>query len=123
MPRSILIADDAVFMRRLLRDVLRPEGYVVHEAVSGSDALESYERVRPDLVMLDLALPDVSGLEVLRRLRERDPDVRIVVVSAVSAEHGAPEALGAGAAGYLEKPFQPAQLVDAVRAALRPGSG
>lgn len=121
MPRSILIADDAVFMRRLLRDLLRPEGYLVQEAVSGRDALEVYDRLRPDLVMLDLALPDMDGLDVLRGLRERYPDACVVVVSAVAAERGAPEALEAGAAGYLEKPFQPAQLIDAVRTALRPG--
>lgn len=120
MPRSILVADDAVFMRRLLRGVLRPAGYVVHEAVGGRDALAAYERLRPDLVVLDLALPDMSGLEVLAALREQDPCARVVVVSAVAAQEGAPEAVRAGATAYLEKPFQPAQLLNKVRSSLSP---
>jgi two-component system chemotaxis response regulator CheY len=120
MPRSILIADDTLFMRRLLRDVLRPEGYVVREAMNGRDTLEFYDQFRPDLVMLDLALPDMDGMAVLKALLARDPGARVLVVSAMAADVAAPSALREGAVGYLEKPFQPAQLVDAVRCALSP---
>lgn len=120
MPRSILIADDAVFMRRLIRGVLRPEGFVVHEAVSGSDTLNASEQLRPDLVILDLALPDMSGFEVLSRLRAQQPGSRVLLLSATVAESDAAQALIAGATGYLAKPFQPSQLLDAVRSSLGP---
>ena len=120
MSRTVLIADDAVFMRRLIRDVLRPEGFIVYEAVSGTDALGVVDEVRPDLVILDLALPDMSGFEVLSRLKVRQPESRVLLVSATIAESDAAQALIAGATGYLAKPFRPAQLLDAVRSSLGP---
>jgi CheY-like chemotaxis protein len=120
MSRTVLIADDAVFMRRLIRDVLRPEGFIVYEAVSGTDALGVVDEVRPDLVILDLALPDMSGFEVLSRLKVRQPEPRVLLVSATVAESDAAQALIAGATGYLAKPFRPAQLLDAVRSSLGP---
>jgi len=120
MSRSILIADDAVFMRRLIRDILRPEGFVVHEAVSGSDALAAFDEVCPDLVILDLALPDMNGFETLSRLRAKHRGARVLLVSATVAQGDAAQALVAGASGHLSKPFQPAQLLDAVRLALGP---
>ena len=120
MSRTVLIADDAVFMRRLIRDVLRPEGFIVYEAVSGTDALGVVDEVRPDLVILDLALPDMSGFEVLSRLKVRQPEPRVLLVSATGAESDAAQALIAGATGYLAKPFRPAQLLDAVRSSLGP---
>ena len=122
MSRTVLIADDAVFMRRLIRDVLRPEGFIVYEAVSGTDALGVVDEVRPDLVILDLALPDMSGFEVLSRLKVRQPEPRVLLVSATVAESDAAQALIAGATGYLAKPFRPAQLLDAVRSSLGPSA-
>ena len=120
MSRTVLIADDAVFMRRLIRDVLRPEGFIVYEAVSGTDALGVVDEVRPDLVILDLALPDMSGFEVLSSLKVRQPESRVLLISATIAESDAAQALIAGATGYLAKPFRPAQLLDAVRSSLGP---
>jgi len=119
MARSILIIDDTVFMRRLLRDVLRREGFEVREAASGTDGLDAFEETRPDLTVLDIAMPDMGGVDVLRRLLEREASARVLVVSATPAAQGAGQALEAGARGYLAKPFQPQQLVSAVKAALR----
>ena len=118
MPMSVLIADDAAFMRRLLRDILTEAGYIVHEAVSGEDAVEKYTEVRPDLVTMDLGMPGLSGLEALEHIRSRDQKARVVVVSAAGSEEMISEALRLGAAAYVRKPFQPATVLDAVRKAL-----
>jgi len=122
LARSILIIDDAVFMRRLLRDVLRREGFDVREATGGSDGLVLFDEMRPELTILDFAMPDMAGFDVLKRLLERDASARVLVVSATPAHQGESEALALGARAYVSKPFQPSQLVDAVKASLRPDS-
>ena len=118
MPKSILVVDDAAFMRRLLREILTGAGYRVLEAVSGSDALETYVEARPDLVTMDLGMPGMDGLETIERIRGCDVHARIIVVSAAGSDGviDATEALGV--LGFVRKPFQPATLLDAVRKAL-----
>ncbi len=118
MPKSILVVDDAVFMRRLLRDVLTSAGYHVHEAVSGRDAVEKYTEVHPDLVTMDLGMPGISGLEAIATIRESDEAARIVVVSAIASDDTVERAMALGACAYVRKPFRPATVVDTVRKAL-----
>lgn len=118
MPKSILVVDDAAFMRRLLRDVLTEAGYQVHEAVSGEDAVEKYIEVRPDLVTMDLGMPGMGGLAAIERIRAADENARVVVVSAVASDEIVDRALALGASAYLRKPFQPAAALDTVRKSL-----
>jgi two-component system chemotaxis response regulator CheY len=118
MSRSILVVDDAAFMRRLLRDLFVEAGYQVHEAVSGEDAVEKYAESRPDLVTMDLGMPGMSGLDALERIRACDEGARVVVVSAQGADETIDRAMTLGACAYVRKPFQPAMVLDTVRTAL-----
>ncbi len=118
MPKSILVVDDAVFMRRLLRDLLAGAGYRVHEAVSGRDAVEKYAEVRPDLVTMDLGMPGMSGLDAIARIRAEDDQARIVVVSASASDEVVDRAKALGASAFVRKPFQPTTVLDTVRKAL-----
>lgn len=118
MPKSILVVDDAAFMRRLLRDVLTAAGYRVLEAVSGRDACEKYAEDRPDLVTMDVGMPDMSGLDAIQLIRAEDEHARIVVVSAAGSDDVVERAMALGAAAFVRKPFQPATVVDIVRKTL-----
>lgn len=118
MPKSILIVDDAVFVRRLLRDMFADAGYQVHEAVSGRDAIEKYEEVQPDLVTMDIGMPGMSGLEAIESIRAVDEGARIIVVSATASDDVVDRAMALGASAFVRKPFQPAKVLDTVRKAL-----
>jgi two-component system chemotaxis response regulator CheY len=116
--RSILIVDDAAFMRMMLRDILVSAGYVVYEAVDATDAVAKYESLRPDLVTMDITLPAGDGIEATAKIRATDPSARILMVSALGESRVMQAALDAGAVGYLVKPFQPDKVVELVRACI-----
>jgi two-component system chemotaxis response regulator CheY len=118
MSRTILVVDDAAFMRMLLREILVAEGYVVHEAVNGRDAVEKFSEVRPDLVTMDVTMPEMDGITALVRIRETDPAARVVMVTAQSAQGAINRTFDAGALDFITKPFQPAKLVETVRKCL-----
>lgn len=122
-PRGrILVVDDARFMRRQLREILEGAGYeVVGEAEDGRQALVLYEAERPDLVTLDLVMPEMTGVEALRELRRRDPAARVVVCSSLSDRESILTAIGLGARDYLLKPIRPEKVIDAVAKALAIG--
>lgn len=115
---KILIVDDANFSRRALRAVLEPAGHEIVEASSGLAALEQYALSKPDLVLLDLTMPDLNGLEVLKRLRELDPAARVIVASADIQSGTQAEARELGACAYLTKPFHPATVLTTVQTQL-----
>lgn len=115
----ILVVDDEAAIRRLLRTSLAPQGFAVAEAATASEALAAIERDRPELVVLDLGLPDLDGLEVIRRLRAAKSKVPIVILSSRGDERGKVEALELGADDYVTKPFGMAELVARMRTALR----
>ena len=115
---SVLIIDDEMQIRRFLRLGLEPHGYRVHEAVSGHEGLQQALLVRPDLVVLDLSLPDMEGLDVLKKLREWSP-VPVIVLSVRNSEQDKIELLDTGANDYLTKPFSMGELLARMRAALR----
>jgi len=117
-PAAILLVDDAVSMQRAIVPLLRSRGYDVEAASGGREALALAAEHTPDLVILDLGLPDIDGLEVCSRLRERS-DVPIVVISVRDTEPQKVAALDAGADDYLTKPFGPEELLARIRAALR----
>ena len=115
---KILIVDDEPAIRRLLRTSLVGQGYEVVEAGSGAEALEQVTQEKPDLLILDLGLPDISGIEVIRAVRGRS-GLPIIVLSVRDDERGKVEALDLGADDYVTKPFGTEELVARIRTALR----
>ncbi len=116
---AILVVDDEPPIRRLLRTSLASQGFQVSEAADGRGALGEIERSHPDLVILDLGLPDMDGAEVIRTLRDGGNAVPILVLSSRADEKGKVEALDLGADDYVTKPFGTAELFARIRAALR----
>ena len=121
-PVHILLVDDEISIQRATAPLLRSRGYSVDVAGTGRDAIDTFERERPDLVILDLGLPDMDGSEVCRQIRER-ADTPIVVLSARGAEKDKVAALDRGADDYVTKPFGPEELLARIRAALRRSLG
>ncbi|WP_342659916.1 Alkaline phosphatase synthesis transcriptional regulatory protein PhoP [Rhodococcus ruber] len=122
MPHSVLVVDDEPHIRRVLRGYLEADGYDVIEAATGSQALTSVQSRRPDLVLLDIRLPDLDGLEVLRRIRGFS-DVYVVLVTARAEEVDKLVGLAVGADDYITKPFAPREVAARVRAVLRRARG
>ncbi|MGB2701189.1 MAG: response regulator, partial [Candidatus Phosphoribacter baldrii] len=128
MPRRVLVVDDEKQIRAILRAYLTSEGFQVQEAATGAQALHLLTTEPPDLVLLDIGLPDLDGLEVLRTLR-KSSDVYVVLVTARAEELDKIIGLGVGADDYVTKPFSPREVVARVKAVLRrtrpddPGAG
>ncbi len=117
---SVVIVDGDRLMRMLLKTILREDGYkVLGEAASGNAALNMCERTRPTLVCLDVNTPGLSGIEVLKSLRQRLPDTTVVVITGDATMSTVREAVSYGAAGYIIKPFKPAHVSSALRTALK----
>ena len=116
--RTILVVDDELKITRLLRDYLEQAGFAVVTAATGTDALAAARQIRPDLMVLDLGLPGMDGLDVARALR-RDGDLPIIMLTARGEEADRVAGLELGADDYLVKPFSPRELVARVRAVLR----
>jgi len=122
MSQKILIVDDSALSRRTLRRILESAGYEVVEAIDGMAALEVYFLEKPGLVLLDLVMKGMYGLDVLVKLREMDQDARVVVASADIQSSTRTMADEAGALGFINKPFVPEQVVAAVAAAIGEGA-
>ena len=118
MARRVLVVDDEAGIRRVLRAYLEAEGFTVVEAGTGADALAEVRRDRPDVVLLDVMLPDLDGLEVLRRIRATS-GVGVVLVTARAEETDTLVGLAVGADDYVTKPFSPREVVARVKAVLR----
>ena len=122
MSEKVLIVDDSALSRRTLRRILEPAGYEIVEADDGMTALEVYFLEKPDLVLLDLVMKGMYGLDVLGKLREMDPKALVVVASADIQSSTHKMADEAGALGFIHKPFLPEQVIASVRAALAEGA-
>jgi len=118
MNTKVLIVDDSALTRRSLRQILEAAGCEVAEADNGLEALERYFLEKPDVVMLDLVMRGMYGLEVLQKLRELDPQARVVVVSADIQTSSQDLAGEAGATAFINKPFDRAEILSALDAAL-----
>jgi two-component system KDP operon response regulator KdpE len=118
-PLRVLVVDDEPPIRRFLRTSLRAQGYHVLEAEDGVTALDLIARNPPDVIVLDLGLPDIDGVEVIRRLRHQGSTVPVIVLSSRTDERGKVEALDLGADDYVTKPFGIEELLARLRAALR----
>jgi two-component system, chemotaxis family, chemotaxis protein CheY len=118
MNAKVLIVDDSALTRRSLRQILETAGYEIVEAENGLDALERYFLDKPDVVLLDLVMRGMYGLDVLQKIRELDPSARIVVVSADIQTSSQDLAGEAGAAAFINKPFDKTEILSALDAAL-----
>jgi two-component system chemotaxis response regulator CheY len=113
---TVLVCDDAIFMRTMISDILTQAGYdVVGEAETGSQAVEKYRELKPDLVTMDIVMPDMSGIEAVRSICKDDPDAKILMCSAMGQQALVVEAIQAGAKDFVVKPFQPSRVLEAVQ--------
>jgi len=119
MQRTVLICDDAIFMRTVLGDILREAGFdVVGEAETGREAVEKYRELQPDLVTMDIVMPDMGGIDAVREIIKEHPKARIIMCSAMGQQALVVEAIQAGARDFIVKPFQPARVLEAVQRVL-----
>jgi len=115
----VLIVDDALFMRTMLRNIFVESGFdVVGEAGSGVEAVERYRELSPDLTTMDIVMPELNGIEALKRIVALDPRARVVMCSALGQESLIIEALDAGARDFIVKPFKPAKVVEVAQKVL-----
>lgn len=116
---SVLICDDAIFMRKMISDILVQAGYrVVGEAGNGLQAVEMYRELRPDLVTMDIVMPEMGGIDAVREIMRENPDARILMCSAMGQQALVVEAIEAGARDFIVKPFQPARVLEALQRVL-----
>ena len=118
MKGTVLVVDDSGLARRRVRSILEPAGYEVVEVEDGMSALERYFVAKPDLVLLDLVMKGMSGLDVLTKLREMDPAARVIVVSADVQTSSHEMVEQAGAAGFLMKPIDSDEVLAMVQSTL-----
>jgi len=112
----ILIVDDASFMRMMLRNILTSHGYtIVGEAENGVMAIEAYQRLRPDITLVDLIMPEMGGIEAVKKIIEIDSKAKIIICSAMGQQALVVEAMQAGARDFIIKPFQPTGVVEAIQ--------
>ncbi len=108
----LLIVDDAMFIRRMIADVASEAGWdIAGEAGDGLEAIASYDDLQPDLVTMDLVMPNLGGLEALRSIRARDPQARVIVISALDQRAALLDSISAGAADFVVKPFERDRLL------------
>lgn len=116
MPIRILIADDALFMRNMIKEVFAGDEFeVVGEATNGVEAVEKYRELKPDVTTMDIVMPQKSGIEAVRDIVKINKDAKIVMCSALGQESLVMEAIEAGAADFIVKPFKPEKVVEIVK--------
>ena len=116
MAHTVLVCDDAIFMRTMIADILSQAGFeVVGEAESGVQAIEKYRQLKPDLVTMDIVMPDMGGIDAVREICKEDPDARVLMCSAMGQQALVVEAIQAGAKDFIVKPFQPSRVLEAVQ--------
>ncbi len=119
MSNTVLVCDDAIFMRTMIGDILTQAGFeIVGEAESGLQAVQKYRDLKPDLVTMDIVMPDMGGIEAVREICKQDPDAKILMCSAMGQQALVVEAIQAGAKDFVVKPFQPSRVLEAVQRVL-----
>ena len=115
MGKRVLIVDDAAFMRMMLKDILVKNGYVVAgEAENGTVAISKYKELNPDLVTMDITMPEMDGISALREIRRIDPHANVIMCSAMGQQAMVIDSIQAGAKDFIVKPFQPDRVLEAV---------
>ena len=116
---KVLIVDDAAFMRMMVKDILVKNGFqVLGEAENGAKAIEKYKELSPDLVIMDITMPEVDGIQAVKEIKKINPNAKIVMCSAMGQQAMVIEAIQAGAKDFIVKPFQADRVVEAVRKVL-----
>lgn len=119
MSAKILIVDDAAFMRMMIKEILAKNGYtVVGEASDGSQAIEKYRELRPDLVTMDITMPEMDGIQALKEIRQMDAAAKVIMCSAMGQQAMVIDAIQAGARDFIVKPFQADRVIEAIRKTL-----
>lgn len=120
MGNRVLVVDDAAFMRMMIKDILKRGGFeVVGEAEDGARAIEKYRELKPDLVTMDITMPDMDGITAVREIRNIDANACIIMCSAMGQQAMVIDAIQAGAKDFVVKPFQQDRVLEAVRKILR----
>ena len=116
MAKRVLITDDALFMRVTLKNILTKCGYeVVGEAANGRESIDLYQQTKPDLVTMDITMPEMDGISALREIRKLDPNANVIMCTAMGQKNMVMEAVSSGAKDFIVKPFQPEKVIEAVK--------
>ncbi len=116
MATRVLVVDDAAFMRMMVKDILTKNGYeIVGEAENGAVALAKYQELKPDLVTMDITMPEMDGITAVKEIKKVDPNAKIIMCSAMGQQAMVIEAIQAGARDFIVKPFQADRVLEAVR--------
>ncbi|KJS19324.1 MAG: chemotaxis protein CheY [Clostridiaceae bacterium BRH_c20a] len=119
MAHKVLVVDDAAFMRMMLKDILNKNGYqVIGEAENGFKAIEKYRELNPDIVTMDITMPELDGIAAVKQIRIFDPNARILMCSAMGQQGMVVDAIQAGAKDFIVKPFKADRVLEAVSRAL-----
>lgn len=117
----VMIVDDAQFMRMIIRDILLMHGHeVVAEVDDGEEAVQRYLEVKPDLVLMDILMPDMDGKEALKKLLVMDPEAKVVMCSSLGHQALITESMKIGAMGFIVKPFEPYSMLDVIKKIAEP---
>ncbi|PKM46293.1 MAG: two-component system response regulator [Firmicutes bacterium HGW-Firmicutes-8] len=114
MPK-VLLVDDAAFMRMRCAKLLTENGYSVDEAENGQDAVEKYQKIKPDLVLMDITMPVMDGLTAVAEIKKIDPEAKIVMCSALGQQNTVMSAIKAGAKDFIIKPYQPEKILSTIK--------
>ncbi|HHU32989.1 MAG: response regulator [Zhaonellaceae bacterium] len=118
MAKRILIVDDAAFMRMMIKDILTKNGYeVVGEAENGAKAVQMYKELKPELVTMDITMPEMDGIQAVREIKKIDSSAKIIMCSAMGQQMMVMEAIQAGARDFVVKPFQQERVIQAIEKA------
>ena len=116
MAKNILICDDAAFMRMMIKDILTKNGYnIAGEAENGLKAVEKYNETKPDLVLMDITMPEMDGIAALKGIKQLDPNALVIMCSAMGQQAMVIESIQAGAKDFIVKPFQADRVLEAVK--------
>ena len=116
MAKNVLICDDAAFMRMMIKDILSKNGYnVAGEAENGAKAVEKYAELKPDLVLMDITMPEMDGIQALKNIKASDGNACVIMCSAMGQQAMVIEAIQAGAKDFIVKPFQADRVLEAVK--------
>ena len=119
MANKILIVDDAAFMRMMIKDILSKNGYeIVGEAADGAQAVQLYQETQPDLVTMDITMPEMDGITALKEIKKVNPQAKVIMCSAMGQQAMVIDAIQAGAKDFIVKPFQADRVLEAISKAL-----
>ncbi len=115
----VLIVDDAAFMRMMIKDILEKNGFeVIGEASNGIKAVEFYKKDKPDIVTMDITMPDMDGIQAVKAIKEFDPAAKVIMCSAMGQQSMVMDAIRAGARDFIVKPFQSDRVLEAIKKAI-----